>query len=160
EGRENLHDNGAELSVFARLVFPIPLVEVVVMKVSILARRRSFLIACGGAVLTAASYATALSEIPAKMARTNSESTSVGLVAAMESGEIEVKYIPRDARGGNVLVLNKTKKPLTIQLPAAFAGVPVLAQRGGRGPGGVGGVGGLQGVGGGFGGGGLGGGLG
>jgi hypothetical protein len=79
----------------------------------------------------------------------------VDLFAGMESGEIEVRFIPKDATEANVLITNKTKEPMTIKLPDAFAGVPILKQAvGGFGdPGGGGGFGG-----GGFGGGGLGGG--
>lgn len=98
----------------------------------------------------------------------------VELFAAMESGEIEVRFIPKDASEANVLIRNKTDKPLKIRLPEAFAGVPALAQLGGiggaggiggggiggagLGGGGMGGGGGQQGIGGGFGGGGFGGG--
>jgi hypothetical protein len=78
----------------------------------------------------------------------------VDLFAAMESGDIEVKLICKDSTTGNVLITNKTKKPLSIKLPDAFAGVPVAAQFGcPGGPGGCPGGGG----GGGFGGGGGGG---
>ncbi len=79
---------------------------------------------------------------------------------AMNAGEIEVKFIPRDAAAANVLVKNLTDKPLHIQLPEAFAGVPVNAQfgMGGMG-GGMGGMGGgMGGMGGGMGG--MGGGMG
>ena len=100
------------------------------------------------------------------------EAEKVDLFAAMEAGDIEVKLICKDSTTGNVLITNKTKKPLAIRLPDAFAGVPVAAQFGcpgapgggcpGGGGGGFGGGGGggqgLGGGGGGFGGGGLGGG--
>jgi hypothetical protein len=96
---------------------------------------------------------------PAKSVRPTA--TVVELFAGMESGEIEVKVIPKDATGGNITVKNKTDKPLTIKLPEAFAGVPVLAQGFGGGVGGCpgGGLGGgAQGGGNqGFGGGGMGG---
>jgi hypothetical protein len=84
----------------------------------------------------------------------------VELFAGIEAGQIEVHVFPKDAAGGNITVKNKTDKPLTIKLPPAFAGVPVLAQLGGGlgddlggGGGGSGGGGGNQG----FGGGGMGG---
>ena len=91
---------------------------------------------------------------------------TVELFQAIEAGDIEVKLILQSSKGGNVIFENKTKKPLSIKLPDAFAGVPVLAQLGGGGFGGGGGGlggggGGGQGVGGGgggFGGGGQGGG--
>ncbi|MBW3595835.1 MAG: hypothetical protein KY475_01015 [Planctomycetes bacterium] len=87
----------------------------------------------------------------------DAEATEVELFSAMESGEIEVKLIPKDAKQATVLITNKTDKPLKIALPEAFAGVPALRQGfgGGFGGGGLGG-GGLGG--GGLGGGGLGGG--
>jgi hypothetical protein len=93
----------------------------------------------------------------------NPDDRTVDVFKAMEAGEIEVKFIPKDAKEGALLVKNKTDKPLNVKLPEAFAGVPVLAQIGGIGGGGLGGIGGGggQAVGGGvggMGGGGLGGG--
>jgi hypothetical protein len=86
------------------------------------------------------------------------------LFSVIETGQVEVKLFPHDATGGTVIITNTTKEPLTIKLPEAFAGVPVLAQR--RGGGAAAGVGGNTGatgagnqaIGGAFGGGGLGGG--
>ncbi|TWU20135.1 hypothetical protein Pla52o_46490 [Novipirellula galeiformis] len=89
-------------------------------------------------------------EVPAGGDVANAE-----MFAAMEAGQIEVKFIPINATKANVLVKNLTDKPLNIQMPAAFAGVPVLAQFGG-GMGGMGG--GMGGMGGGMGG--MGGGMG
>jgi len=51
------------------------------------------------------------------------------LVAAAE-GQIDVTFIPNDSRSAQVIVKNRGDKPLTLRLPAAFAGVPVLAQMG------------------------------
>ncbi len=76
----------------------------------------------------------------------------VELFEAMKNGTIDVKFIPADSRSANVIIKNKTDKPLTIKLPDAFAGVQVLAQMGGMGMGG--------GMGGGMGMGGMGGGMG
>ena len=81
----------------------------------------------------------------------------VDVFEAIASGDIEVQLIPKDVRAANFIVKNKTKKPLAVKLPEAFAGVPVLAQFGGGGFGG-GGLGG-GGFGGGVGGNGLGGGI-
>ena len=67
--------------------------------------------------------------------------TTVEMFEAIEKKQVEVQYIPKDATQANVLIKNKTDKPLKIQLPAAFAGVPVLAQFGGGGMG-MGGMGG------------------
>ena len=74
--------------------------------------------------------------------------TTVEMFEAIEKKQVEVQYIPKDATQANVLIKNKTDKPLKIQLPAAFAGVPVLAQFGGGGMG-MGGMGGGMGGGGG-----------
>lgn len=52
----------------------------------------------------------------------------VDMFQAMRAGQIEVKFIPKDAKQATVLIKNKTEKPLTIKLPEAFAAVPVLAQ--------------------------------
>ncbi len=98
--------------------------------------------------------------VPAGRCAADQQAESVELFQAMKDGAIDVQFIPHDARGANVLIENKTKKPLNVRLPEAFAGVPVLAQFGGGGMGGGGfggGGGGGQGVGGGFGGGGAGG---
>ena len=75
----------------------------------------------------------------------------VELFAGMESGDIEVKVIPKDSTEGTITIKNKTGKPLTIKMPPALAGVPVQAQFGG---GGMMGGGGMQGGGGMMGGGG------
>jgi hypothetical protein len=58
------------------------------------------------------------------------EAPSVDLFEAVKSGEIEVRVIAKDAAGGNVLIENKTNKPLAIKLPEVFAAVPVAAQFG------------------------------
>jgi hypothetical protein len=89
-------------------------------------------------------------------------SKQIELFEGMKSGEIEVKFIPQSSLGANVMIHNKTDQPLTIKLPAAFAGVPVLAQFGDMGGGGFGGAGdfGGGGMGGGGGGQGMGGGFG
>jgi hypothetical protein len=91
----------------------------------------------------------------------------VELFAAAAKGEIDVELIAPSAREVWLRVANQTDQPLRIDLPDAFAAVPVLAQfapggfgGGGFGGGNFGGGGfGLPGMGGGnFGGGGLGGG--
>jgi hypothetical protein len=56
------------------------------------------------------------------------DQTPVNLFDAMKSGDVEVKYIAKNSREGQLLVKNKTDQPLTVKLPDAFAAVPVLAQ--------------------------------
>jgi len=77
----------------------------------------------------------------------------VDMFDAISDGTLTVQVIPKDATRANLLFRNQTKQPLRLRVPEAFAGVPVLAQRGGFGGGG----GGRGGGGGGFGGGGGGG---
>lgn len=82
------------------------------------------------------------------------------VLAAEAAGLVEVRFIANDARSAQVIVTSLVDRPLTIQLPPAFAGVPVLAQQQGAGFG-AGGMGAQpQNVGGGGAGGGGGGGLG
>ena len=102
---------------------------------------------------------------PLKAGQYNPAHKSVDLFDGIKSGQIGVKLILKDSTQGRIVVENKTKQPLTVKLPEAFGGVPILAQRGGLGGGigGVGGAGGQQqavggGAGGGMGGGGMGGG--
>ncbi len=56
------------------------------------------------------------------------EGELVEIFSAIEKGQIEVQLIPRDSTRANLLVKNKTDKPLNVVVPQAFAGVPVLAQ--------------------------------
>lgn len=86
-------------------------------------------------------------------------SQALALFAAAEAGQIELKVIPKDARQATILISNKSDRPLRIQLPEAFAAVPILAQGDVAGGGNIGGRssgfggGGIQSFGGGFGGG-------
>jgi hypothetical protein len=74
---------------------------------------------------------------------------AVGLFRAMGDGQVDVKFIAFNDRAARILITNKLKQPIHLQMPEAFAGVPVLAQLGGggggRGGGGFGGGGGGQG---------------
>jgi hypothetical protein len=79
-----------------------------------------------------------LAALAASPAKTEKEPAKVvELFDGIKAGDIEVKVIPKDAKEGSVLITNKTGKPLTIKVPEALAGVPVLAQ--GLGLGGAGG---------------------
>jgi hypothetical protein len=125
----------------------------------VLVMARSFSRPLFGFLLIAALPLSAWGEAPATKRTAKEPPRTVELFPGMESGDIEVKVIPKDATEGTVLIKNTTDKPLTVQLPEAFAGVPVLAQ-GGFGGGGFGGCmgmggggGGMQGFGGGMGGG-------
>jgi hypothetical protein len=75
-------------------------------------------------------------------------STTQDILAAEAAGLVEVKFIPNDSRSAQVVVTNRSDRPLTLTMPAGFAGVPVLAQfmnqqgggAGGFGAGGIGGT--------------------
>ena len=70
----------------------------------------------------------------------------IDVFAGIEQGVLDVKMIPNDAMGGNVLVENKGDKPLNVDFPAAFIGKQILKQGfgGGQQGGGGGGFGGGQ----------------
>jgi hypothetical protein len=50
------------------------------------------------------------------------------VLAAEAEGLAEVKFVANDSRSAQVVVTNRGDRPLTLRLPAAFAGVPLLAQ--------------------------------
>ena len=95
-----------------------------------------------------------LAVVQVKAAEPVDESQAVELFQAMEEGIVEVKLVPKNSLESSLSVTNKTNRPIVVDMPSAFAGVPVLAQppMGGFGGGGFGGPGG-----GGFGGGAFGG---
>ncbi|MFP6675011.1 MAG: hypothetical protein VB878_08035 [Pirellulaceae bacterium] len=114
---------------------------------------------------------TSFAASPKRAGKIKVHDTVIGLFEGMKSGKLEVRLISKDESRGKVLIENKTDKPITIKLPATFAGVPADAQfdfgagggnagfggvgrigGGGQGGGRIGGGG--QGVGGGFNGGG------
>ena len=57
------------------------------------------------------------------------------LLEAEAAGLVTVRYIPNDSRSAQIVVSNRSARPLTLRLPETFAGVPVLAQLGQQGGG-------------------------
>jgi hypothetical protein len=127
-----------------------------------------------GLMVVAVGFATWLAADAAekKASLTKTPPQSIELFAGMKSGDIDVKLIAKSDREAQLIVTNKTKQPVTIQLPKAFAASPTLGQLGAGGGGnnrnsggsnnnnqnqsiGGGGGGGFGGGGGGFGGGGF-----
>jgi hypothetical protein len=53
------------------------------------------------------------------------------VLAAEQAGDVEIRFIADGSRAAQIVVSNRSDRPLTLRLPAAFAGVPVLAQIGG-----------------------------
>jgi hypothetical protein len=113
---------------------------------------RTLVIACCLALLGVA-HAQAGKKGYIKKLTVDPNAPKIGLFEGMDEGAIDVKMIAKNAEGGNLLVENKTKDPITVELPPGFVGVPVMAQFGGGGLGGGGLGGGGLGGGGGFGGG-------
>ena len=52
----------------------------------------------------------------------------IDVFAGIEQGVLDVRLIPQDALGGNILIENKGAKPLNIDFPPAFIGKHVLKQ--------------------------------
>ena len=66
---------------------------------------------------------------------------SMDLFDAMQDGSVEATFVARNSQKGRIIMKNKTGKPVSIEIPDAFIGVP-MAQMGGMGGGGMGGGGG------------------
>ncbi len=93
------------------------------------------------AILVPAARATAAEPAnasDASPASASSNSTGVNFFAAIRNGDLDVKFIPRDSRRAQVLIKNNTDQPLSVKLPDAFVGIPVLAQANGVGGNGAG----------------------
>ncbi len=81
------------------------------------------------ASLTASRAADRTAEVSdAASDRAVADKPPVDLFVAMKSGDVDVKYVAKNSREGQLLVTNNTDQPLTVKLPDAFAAVPVLAQ--------------------------------
>ena len=72
------------------------------------------------------------------------KSEPVDIFDAMDQGIVDVKFIAKSSSKGRLVFTNKTKEPVNILVPEAFAGIP-MAQRFGGGGGGFGGGGGMGG---------------
>ena len=70
------------------------------------------------------------------------DAEEVELFSAIDAGKVDVKVIAKNAQESKLIVTNKTKDHLAVNLPSSFALVPVLAQpsfgSGGSGMGGMG----------------------
>ena len=92
---------------------------------------RPLLSALAVALLLVAGGVEATGAPPRKAGQYNPEDQTVEMFAAIQSGEIAVRLIPKNSTLSHVLIENKTDQPLNVKLPDAFAGVPALAQVGG-----------------------------
>jgi hypothetical protein len=80
------------------------------------------------AFCTAAAWAGDVITKPAPARVRDAKYQSLELFAGVESGKLEAKLIPRDAKKARIFVTNKTSEPVNVRMPAVFAGQPVLAQ--------------------------------
>lgn len=78
----------------------------------------------------------------AEDAKKADESQAIELFQAIDEGLVEVKLTPKNSLHSSLTVTNKTDKEIVVDMPTAFAGVPILAQPGGFGRGGGRGMGG------------------
>src|SRR3954469_18190303 len=82
--------------------------------------------------LVCAIAASAIAASPSAKKETE-PAKAVELFAGIDAGDIEAVLIQKDATEGTLMLRNKSGQPLTIKVPSALAGVPILAQRGGGG---------------------------
>jgi hypothetical protein len=83
-----------------------------------------------GAALLLLAATAAAAEGRGKIGQYDPQAQTVEMFAGIKQGDIAVKLIPKDSTQCNLLIENKTDKPLNVKLPDVFAGVPVLAQAG------------------------------
>jgi len=121
----------------------------------------SRIVALSVALVSCVAFLLASSTLTAREPSANSfasaaASAPIDVLDAESRGLVTVRYIPNDSRSAQIIVGNLSGRPLSLRMPPAFAGVPVLAQMGGGGGGfgggGMGGMGGGQMTGGGGGG--------
>jgi hypothetical protein len=62
---------------------------------------------------------------PDRVSDTADATEPVELFAGVKKGKLEMKFIARSDRAARLLLTNKTKQPVKVRLPEAFAGVPV-----------------------------------
>ncbi len=91
------------------------------------------------AIVLGSRLALAAEAIPTATAKPQAAESGIELFKAMADGQVAVTLVPRDATKVTLQITNKTKEPLSVNLPAAFAAMPVLAQfqPGGLQPGGL-----------------------
>jgi len=65
---------------------------------------------------------------PVKNPKFEPAAPQVDLFEAVDRGHVTVRLIPKSAKGGRVLIENKTDKPLTVKIPEAVAGVSIHSQ--------------------------------
>jgi hypothetical protein len=82
----------------------------------------------GAALLCVTALLPAAERSAAAREATLPQAEPVEMFQGMADGRLDVQFIPKDAARAQLLITNKTQQPLSVKLPASFAGVPVLAQ--------------------------------
>ena len=88
--------------------------------------------------LVAASKTGQTFKKPIKNPKFDPSAEQIDLFEAVDAGQVTVRLIPKNAMGGNVLIENKTDKPLTVKIPEAVVGVSIHSQFGNFGAGNLG----------------------
>ena len=87
-----------------------------------------------GALIVSASSQSAVAAESASATSTSASASGVPDLFEAEAQQlVSLRYIPNNAKSAQIIVTNRTRRPLTLRLPDAFAGIPVLAQMGGMG---------------------------
>lgn len=68
----------------------------------------------------------------------NGVGESMDLFDAMQQGVVDAKFVARNSQRGRIVLTNKTKQPLNVEIPDAFIGVPMKQMGMGMGGGGMG----------------------
>lgn len=93
--------------------------------------RRRFVCTLATAALGASvGIAAAAKKTESPQSRYRADDETVELFAGIKSGQLNVKFVPQNARVARIIVTNKSDQPLNVRLPETFAGAPVLAQFG------------------------------
>ena len=95
------------------------------------ARRAGLLTACCAFVVV--TQLAGAGKSPMTILKYDPAAEQVDFFTAMDAGDIAVRVVAHDPKGGNVFIENLTHKPLTVKLPDAVAMVHVLKQVGNNG---------------------------
>ena len=82
------------------------------------------LLVAAAVVVSSASAREPRQRVPAKPVEAHD------LLGAEAAGLVTVKYVANDSRSAQIVVTNRSDRPLSLRMPEVFAGVPVLAQFG------------------------------
>jgi len=88
-----------------------------------------------GLLVTSALSLVAWTSFAERPKTVSEDAETVAMFNAIDNGQIEVKITVQDDQNARLVAQNLTDQPLTIEIPEAFAAVPILAQNQGGGGG-------------------------